>query len=219
MKIEDLRKDYDELQVKYGAKELDSIYNGGCEKNPDICFVFMNPTGRNIASAKTWKGRKSPWLATKNIWKLFHNVNLISEDTFNKIQEKKPKEWDYEFCNYVYEEIEKNKLFITNLGKCTQIDARPLPDEVLKKYLDLLFKEINIIKPKIIITTGTHTAVPMCYIGKIFGSKIIFIETFANKNTKTLSGKMVYPIADLFIVQWEEMKKLYPKAVYGGAIY
>ena len=45
LKIEDLRKDYDELQVKYGAKELDSIYNGGCEKNPDICFFFMNPTG------------------------------------------------------------------------------------------------------------------------------------------------------------------------------
>ena len=40
LKIEDLRKDYDELQVKYGAKELDSIYNGGCEKNPDICFAF-----------------------------------------------------------------------------------------------------------------------------------------------------------------------------------
>ena len=88
MKVEDLKKEYDKLQVKYGAKELDSIYNGGCEENPDICFVFMNPTGRNIASAKTWKGRKSPWLATKNIWKLFYNVNLISEDTFNKIQEK-----------------------------------------------------------------------------------------------------------------------------------
>ena len=72
--------------------------------------------------------------------------------------EKKPKEWDYEFCNYVYEEIEKNKLFITNLGKCTQIDARPLPDEVLKKYLDLLFKEISIIKPKIIITFGNQVS-------------------------------------------------------------
>lgn len=57
---------------------------------------------------------------------------LLSEETFNKIQEKKPKELDYEFCNYVYEEIEKNKLFITNSGKCTQIDARSLPDEVLK---------------------------------------------------------------------------------------
>lgn len=75
------------------------------------------------------------------------------------------------------------------------------------------------IKPKVIITTGTHTAVPMCYIGKIFGSKIIFIETFANKNTRTLSGRMVYPISDLFIIQWKEMQQLYPKSVYGGAIY
>ena len=75
------------------------------------------------------------------------------------------------------------------------------------------------IKPKIIITTGTHTAVPICYIGKLFGSKIIFIETFANSKTKTLSGKMIYPIANLFIVQWEEMLKLYPKAKYGGFIY
>ena len=73
--------------------------------------------------------------------------------------------------------------------------------------------------PKVIITTGTHTAVPMCYIGKFFGSKIIFIETFANRETKTLAGRVVYPIADVFIVQWEEMLKLYPKAVYWGWIY
>lgn len=75
------------------------------------------------------------------------------------------------------------------------------------------------IRPKYIITTGTHTAVPICYIAKIFGSKIIFIETFANRKTKTLSGKLIYPIANLFIVQWEEMLELYPKAVYGGMIY
>ncbi|MBQ7136885.1 MAG: uracil-DNA glycosylase family protein [Bacilli bacterium] len=158
MQISDLKKGYDRLQKKYGAKELDSIYNGGCEMSPDICFVFMNPTGRNIASSKTWNGRKSPWLGTKNIWKLFHSVNLLSEDVFNKIQEKKPKDWDYEFCDYVYKEIENNKIFITNLGKCTQIDARPLPDEVLKKYLKLLFKEIDIIRPKVIITFGNQVS-------------------------------------------------------------
>ena len=83
------------------------------------------------------------------------------------------------------------------------------------KSLVLYFK----IRPKVIVTTGTHTAVPMCYIGKLFGSKIIFIETFANRTTKTLSGKMVYPIANTFIVQWEEMLKLYPKAIYAGWIY
>lgn len=75
------------------------------------------------------------------------------------------------------------------------------------------------IRPKVIVSTGTHTAVPMCYIGKLFGSKIIFIETFANSKTKTVSGKLIYPIADTFIVQWEEMLKLYPKAIYGGWIY
>ena len=73
--------------------------------------------------------------------------------------------------------------------------------------------------PDYIITTGAHTAGPMCYIGKFFGSRIIFIETFANINTKTVTGKMVYPIADKFIVQWPTMKKLYPKATDGGWIY
>lgn len=75
------------------------------------------------------------------------------------------------------------------------------------------------IRPKYIISTGTHTAVPMCYIGKICGSNIIYIETFANRTTKSVSGKLVYPISDLFIVQWEEMLKLYPKAILGGSIY
>ncbi|MBF0990227.1 MAG: hypothetical protein HXK70_05715 [Clostridiales bacterium] len=69
------------------------------------------------------------------------------------------------------------------------------------------------------VTTGTHTAVPICYIGKLFGCKIIYIETFANITTKTLAGKILYPITDKFIVQWESMKKLYPKADYYGGIF
>ena len=158
MKMDELKKAYDKMQLKYGDKNLDSIYNGGCEKNPNICFVFMNPTGKNVASDKSWKGRKSPWLGTKNIWKLFYSVNLLSKDTFEQIMTKKPKEWDYEFCDYVYDEISKNKVFITNLGKCTQIDARPLSNDVLKKYLNLLCKEIDIINPKVIITFGNQVS-------------------------------------------------------------
>ena len=75
------------------------------------------------------------------------------------------------------------------------------------------------IKPDVIISTGAHTAVPMCYIAKLFGKKVIFIESFAKTSTPTLSGRMIYPISDLFIVQWEGMKEHYPKAVYGGSIY
>lgn len=74
-------------------------------------------------------------------------------------------------------------------------------------------------RPKFIITTGAHTAGPMCCIGHLFGSKIIYIETFANISTKTITGSIIYKFADLFVVQWESMLKLYPKAVWGGWIY
>lgn len=90
------------------------------------------------------------------------------------------------------------------------------------KFIYNLIKSLILfikIRPKVIVTTGTHTAVPMCYIGKLFFRKVIYIETIANSKTKTLSGKLVYPIADKFIVQWESMLELYPKAIYGGWIY
>ena len=75
------------------------------------------------------------------------------------------------------------------------------------------------IHPDYIITTGVHTAGPMCCLGKIFGSRVIYIETFANMVTKTATGKLLYPISDKFIVQWESMKELYPKADFGGWIF
>ena len=90
------------------------------------------------------------------------------------------------------------------------------------KYTFLCFKTVYLyfkIRPKVIVTTGTHTAGPMCVLGKILGSKVIFIETIANTNKKTATGRLIYPIADLFIVQWKEMLELYPKAIYGGSIY
>ncbi|MBQ6498206.1 MAG: polysaccharide biosynthesis protein [Bacilli bacterium] len=74
-------------------------------------------------------------------------------------------------------------------------------------------------RPDYIITTGVHTAGPMCCIGKMLGSKVIYIETFANMVTKTTTGKLLYPIVDKFIVQWESMKDLYPNADFGGWIF
>ena len=63
-------------------------------------------------------------------------------------------------------------------------------------YIYLIMKTIYLyfkIRPKVIVTTGTHTAGPMCYLGKVFGSKIIYIETFANVNKKTATRKACLP--------------------------
>ena len=92
------------------------------------------------------------------------------------------------------------------------------PFKLLYNCFKSLFLYIKI-HPDYIITTGAHTAGPICCIGKIFGSRIIYIETFANMTSKTITGKLLYPFADKFIVQWESMKKLYPDADFGGWIF
>ena len=74
-------------------------------------------------------------------------------------------------------------------------------------------------KPDLIISTGAAVAVPFFYLGKLRGSKLIYIEVFDRIDKPSLTGKLVYPIADKFIVQWEEMKKIYPKADNLGSIF
>ncbi|MES1216417.1 MAG: PssD/Cps14F family polysaccharide biosynthesis glycosyltransferase [Bacteroidota bacterium] len=73
--------------------------------------------------------------------------------------------------------------------------------------------------PKVIITTGSHTAVPMCILGKLFGRKIIWVLSFARISTKAKSATLIYPLADKFIVQWPAVQRLYPKSIYLGGIY
>ncbi len=74
-------------------------------------------------------------------------------------------------------------------------------------------------KPDLIISSGAAVAVPFFYLGKLFGAKLIYIEVFDRIDKPTLTGKLVYPIADRFIVQWEEQKQVYKKAINLGCIF
>lgn len=93
------------------------------------------------------------------------------------------------------------------------------------KIISLIFMFIQQIfiflkeRPDVIVTTGAAVAIPFCVYGKIFRKKIIYIESIARVNTPSNTGKLIYKFADLFIVQWEEQLKCYPKATYGGWIY
>ena len=74
-------------------------------------------------------------------------------------------------------------------------------------------------RPDLIISAGAAPAVPFFYIGKMMGAKLIYLETFDRINKLSLSGKLCYKISDLFIVQWEQMKAVFPKAVYYGSLF
>ena len=92
----------------------------------------------------------------------------------------------------------------------------------IKALIINTIKAIKIIpkeRPDLIISSGAAPAIPFFYIGKLFGAKTIYIEVFDRIDISTMTGKMIYPIADKFIVEWEEMKKVYPKAVNLGSIF
>lgn len=83
------------------------------------------------------------------------------------------------------------------------------------KSLYIFLKE----KPDVVISTGALAVIPFCLIAKLFGKKLIFIESFAKVTSGNLTGKFLYRFADRFYVQWESMLKVYPKAIYRGGIY
>lgn len=89
----------------------------------------------------------------------------------------------------------------------------------LLKNTVLAFKVLWIERPDLIISSGAAVAVPFFYLGKLFGCKTIYIEVFDRIDKPTITGKLVYPVTDRFIVQWPEMKKIYPKAIYLGGIF
>ncbi|WP_332237870.1 PssD/Cps14F family polysaccharide biosynthesis glycosyltransferase [Sporolactobacillus sp. KGMB 08714] len=74
-------------------------------------------------------------------------------------------------------------------------------------------------RPKIVISTGAGATLPFLVFSKMMGSKIIFVESFAKIHSPTLTGKIVYRFADVYFVQWPEMLKIYPHAIYRGSLY
>lgn len=81
--------------------------------------------------------------------------------------------------------------------------------------LKILFTE----QPDVVITTGVLAVIPLCLLCRIWGTKLVFIESYANVHSPTRTGKFLYRFADHFYVQWPELLKFYPGAVYLGGIY
>ncbi len=69
--------------------------------------------------------------------------------------------------------------------------------------------------PKVIISTGVHSTLPLAFYGWLFRRHVIYIETIANVHTPTLSGRVMKYLASEFYVQWEELLTVYPNAQVG----
>lgn len=109
---------------------------------------------------------------------------------------------------------------LKNIYLLPQINRRQ--KDFLWRFLKLLMASGKIMfreKPDFVITTGALISFPFCVYAKLMGAKVIYIETFARVNDRSLTGRLVYPIADLFLVQWESLLEFYPKAKYVGGVF
>ena len=138
--------------------------------------------------------------------------SLFSEYDYSIITEKTKS-------NLSLKDKYKDRVYFLVYGTySTKLNKLIYPFKLIFNTIKSLFLYLKI-RPDVVISTGAHTAGPMCLIGHLLGSKIVYIETFANSSSKSKTGSIVYKFADLFIVQWESMLDIYPNAVYGGWIF
>ncbi|MHB8841323.1 MAG: PssD/Cps14F family polysaccharide biosynthesis glycosyltransferase [Candidatus Aquicultor sp.] len=82
----------------------------------------------------------------------------------------------------------------------------------------LALRIIRELRPQTIISTGSGVAIPFFYAAKLYGIRTIYIESIARTSELSLSGRLIYPVADKFLVQWPELTKTLPKAEYRGRV-
>jgi beta-1,4-N-acetylglucosaminyltransferase len=75
-------------------------------------------------------------------------------------------------------------------------------------------------RPDVLFSTGSEIAVLAFFLGKyLFHTKLIFLETVTRPETPSFTARIVYPITDLFLVQWESLLKQFgPRAQYKGRV-
>lgn len=191
LQLSELFTKFDELHLKHGSKNVTAIYGAGQIVNPKICLIFMNPTAKNISSKHEWEGIRAPWIGTKNVWRLLYKLQIFKhEEIIAEILRMKPEEWTPEFAEKLYSELANQSIYITNIAKCTQDDARHVSDSVYKEYFPAMMEELNLVKPRLILAMGNQ-------VNSVLLQKPISVSKYLNEEFEILkNGEVefkVYP--------------------------
>lgn len=86
------------------------------------------------------------------------------------------------------------------------------------KNLGLGWRLIKLEQPDVIISTGAGVAVPFIIVSKLLGIKTVYLESITRIKVLSMSGYLVYPFVDKFLVQWPELVQKYKKVEYKGQV-
>ena len=120
--------------------------------------------------------------------------------------------------NSTLEMLDENYSFLPLRNKYSNLRTLITAPLALFNYLKILFMLHKKYDVKAVVSTGPGIAIIVSLFFKIFGKKIIFVETWSRFETKSITGKIMYKIADKFYIQNKSLQKHYPKAIYGGLL-
>lgn len=89
------------------------------------------------------------------------------------------------------------------------------------RVLAVLFRCIRVIckeKPDLVISTGAASGCMTALFGHLMGAKVVWLDSITNVHRLSLSGRLVRPVADLFLVQWPALAQKYRGVEYVGAV-
>lgn len=73
--------------------------------------------------------------------------------------------------------------------------------------LGLAWRVVRRERPDVILSTGAALAVPFFVFGKLFGARLVFVESLTRTTSLSLSGRLVRPLSDAFFVQWPDLAR------------
>jgi UDP-N-acetylglucosamine:LPS N-acetylglucosamine transferase len=94
--------------------------------------------------------------------------------------------------------------------------TRNLPNAA--RNLALAWRSLRRERPDVVVSDGAGVAVPFFLIAKLLRIRTVFVEVVDRMMSRTVTGRLVYPITDLFCVQHEEQRRLYPRAATIGPL-
>jgi beta-1,4-N-acetylglucosaminyltransferase len=88
----------------------------------------------------------------------------------------------------------------------------------LLRNLGVAWRTLRRRRPDAILSTGAGLAVPFFLVGKLLRIRLVYVESVTRTESISLSGRLVYPLADRFFVQWPEAAQGLRRAEYAGGI-
>ncbi len=88
----------------------------------------------------------------------------------------------------------------------------------LARNLQLAWKVLRADRPDVIVSTGAAVAFPFFLIARLLNIRTVYLEVYDRIDSATLTGRLCYPLSDLFLLQWEEQRKMHPRGQVIGRL-